>query len=111
MSRDDNRSRPEWTFLTNHARVLLMIARDPSIRLRDVATACEVTERTVQAIVADLETAGYLVRSRTGRRNHYEIPPGGRFRHSAEAGREISGLLALFATGPEPAPGTRAVTG
>ncbi|MCX5215298.1 MarR family transcriptional regulator [Kitasatospora sp. NBC_00240] len=89
--------RQEWTFLTSHARVLVIIARDPTVRLRDVAAICQVTERTVQAIVADLEEAGYLVRSREGRRNHYTIPSGGQFRHAAEAGQEISGLLALLA--------------
>ncbi|MEU3778811.1 helix-turn-helix domain-containing protein [Streptomyces sp. NPDC032472] len=91
--------RSEWTFLTNHARVLLAISRDPGIRLRDVALTCGVTERTVQAIIADLEEAGYLTReSRTddGRRNRYGIVPGSLFRHPAEAGHEIAGLLALL---------------
>ncbi|MEV7611971.1 helix-turn-helix domain-containing protein [Streptomyces sp. NPDC089799] len=90
--------RSEWTFLTNHARVLLAIARDPGVRLREVALTCGVTERTVQGIVADLEEAGYLTRSRAedGRRNHYTIVPGSLFRHPAEAGHEIAGLLELF---------------
>ncbi|MEU2394644.1 helix-turn-helix domain-containing protein [Streptomyces sp. NPDC007369] len=91
--------RSEWTFLTHHARVLLAISRDPGIRLRDVALTCGVTERTVQAIVADLEEAGYLTRGRgkDGRRNQYAIVPGSLFRHPAEADHEIAGLLALFA--------------
>lgn len=88
-------SRPAWTFLTQHARVLIMIARDPGIRLRDVAAACGITERTVQGIVADLEAAEYLTHTRRGRRNRYRILPGTRFRHPAEAGREIAGLLSL----------------
>ncbi|MEU6988236.1 helix-turn-helix domain-containing protein [Streptomyces sp. NPDC046324] len=87
----------EWTFLTNHARVLLALSRDPGVRLRDVAASCGVTERTVQAIVADLEAAGYITRARTGRRNRYTLVPGAPFRHPAEAGREIAGLLELFA--------------
>lgn len=91
--------RSEWTFLTSHARVLVMLARDPTARLRDVAVACDVTERTVQAVVADLEEAGYLVRIREGRRNRYEVAADGRFRHSAEAGQEIAGLLDLLAPG------------
>ncbi|MFJ5835011.1 MarR family transcriptional regulator [Streptomyces sp. NPDC093089] len=88
-----------WTFLTSHARVLLAISRDPGIRLRDIAATCGVTERTVQAIVTDLEEAGYLVRSRAddGRRNHYGIVQGSRFRHPAESGHQIAGLLALLA--------------
>ncbi|MEU6865575.1 helix-turn-helix domain-containing protein [Streptomyces sp. NPDC046876] len=91
--------RSEWTFLTNHARVLLAVSRDPGVRLRDVALTCGVTERTVQAIIADLEEAGYLTReSRAddGRRNHYAIVPGSLFRHPAEGGHEIAGLLALL---------------
>ncbi|WP_282692736.1 helix-turn-helix domain-containing protein [Streptomyces sp. CC208A] len=88
-----------WTFLTNHARVLLVIARDPEARLRDVAQRCGVTERTVQAIVADLEAAGYLTRARAvdGRRNRYRVNADAPFRHPAEAGHEIAGLLELLA--------------
>jgi hypothetical protein len=93
MDRPD--TRPTWTFLTHHARVLILIARDPGIRLRDVAAACDVTERTVQLIVADLEEAGYLTHTREGRRNRYRVIPGTHFRHPAEAGRQIAGLLAL----------------
>ncbi|MFF8375684.1 helix-turn-helix transcriptional regulator [Streptomyces sp. NPDC015661] len=93
---------PGWTFLTNHARVLLAIARDPGVRLRDVAALCGLTERTVQAIVSDLEEAGYLTRSRAedARRNHYTIAADTPYRHPAEAGHAIAGLLRLLA-GPE----------
>lgn len=94
MGRPD--TRPTWTFLTHHARVLILIARDPGIRLREVAAVCEVTERTVQAIVADLEDAGYLTHRREGRRNRYQVIAGTRFRHPAEAQRQIAGLLALI---------------
>ena len=93
---DSTAAGPAWTFLTNHARVLIMVARDPGIRLRDVAAACDVTERTVQGIVADLEGAGYLTRKRLGRRNRYVVTPGTRFRHKAEADHEVAGLLALM---------------
>ncbi|MFJ3582007.1 helix-turn-helix transcriptional regulator [Streptomyces sp. NPDC090127] len=98
-------SHAEWTFLTNHARVLLAIARDPGVRLREVALRCGVTERTVQAIVADLEAAGYLTRTRAddGRRNRYAIESGAAFRHPAEADHEIAGLLELFAEQPHAA--------
>jgi DNA-binding MarR family transcriptional regulator len=85
-----------WTFLTNHAHVLLALAREPDARMRDVADTVGVTERAVQAIVADLEAGGYLTRSRSGRRNHYTVNPAGRFRHPAEADHEVGELLALF---------------
>ncbi|MET9622376.1 helix-turn-helix domain-containing protein [Streptomyces sp. NPDC006464] len=92
---------PKWTFLTNHARVLLAISRDPSVRLREVALTCGVTERTVQAIVADLEEAGYLTRTRAedGRRNHYALALNTPFRHPAEADHDVAGLIALFTEG------------
>lgn len=96
--------RNHWTFLTNHARVLIAIARDPGVRLRDIAASCDLTERTVQAIVTDLETDGYLTRTRDGRRNRYAIAPGARFRHPAEAGLEIAGLLAYLTGRPNPPP-------
>ncbi|MFC8274264.1 helix-turn-helix transcriptional regulator [Streptomyces sp. NPDC057271] len=93
---------PEWTFLTHHARVLLALSRDPGVRLREVALNCGVTERTVQAIVADLAAAGYITRTRAddGRRNRYALVPGAGFRHPAEAGHEIAGLLKLLAGPP-----------
>ncbi|MGO8957296.1 MAG: MarR family transcriptional regulator [Streptosporangiaceae bacterium] len=62
-----------WNFLTNHARVLLCIARDPGVRLRDVAASLGITERSAHAIIADLTAAGYLVKHKHGRRNHYQI--------------------------------------
>ncbi|MEV6574467.1 helix-turn-helix domain-containing protein [Streptomyces sp. NPDC051577] len=94
--------RAPWTFLTSHARVLLALDRDPEVRLRDVAATCHLTERTVQGVVADLEEAGYLTRVREGRRNHYQITQGAKFRHPAEADRDIAELLDLFAHGPRP---------
>lgn len=86
----------EWTFLTNHAHVLLAIAREPTTRLRDVAASVGITERAAQAIVADLEAAGYLRRERVGRRNEYTVNPGGRFRHPSESDHSIGELLGLF---------------
>ncbi|MEU2547006.1 helix-turn-helix domain-containing protein [Streptomyces roseolus] len=101
-----NGATPGWTFLTSHARVLLAIARDPGIRLRDVASHCGVTERTVQSIVADLEAGGYLTRNRAadGRRNVYHIDPAAPFRHPAEADHEIAGLLELLVPRPDRVP-------
>jgi predicted ArsR family transcriptional regulator len=66
---------PEWSFLTNHARALVCIAHDPGVRLRDIAAALGVTERSAYAIVADLTAAGYVVKQKDsdGRRNRYQI--------------------------------------
>ncbi|WP_240670683.1 helix-turn-helix transcriptional regulator [Actinoplanes solisilvae] len=89
-----------WTFLTNHAHVLLAIAREPTARLRDVAASAGITERAAQAIVADLEAAGYLRRERVGRRNEYTVNPSGRFRHPAEADHRIGDLIKLFTAAP-----------
>jgi predicted ArsR family transcriptional regulator len=89
----------DWTFLTNHGHVLVALRRDPDARLRDIAATVGITERACQAIVADLEEAGYLRRERVGRRNHYTINDHGPFRHPAEADREVGALLALFASG------------
>ena len=62
-----------WSFLTNHARVLLCIASDPGVRLRDIAATVGVTERSTHDIVTDLVTAGYVVKDKDGRRNRYHI--------------------------------------
>jgi hypothetical protein len=62
-----------WSFLTNHGRTLLCIARDPEVRLREIAMALAISERRTYAIVTDLTDAGYLVKSKEGRRNRYEI--------------------------------------
>ena len=62
-----------WTFLTNHARVLLLIAHDPGVRLRDIAASVGITERSAYGIVADLAEAGYVVKQKDGRRNRYQV--------------------------------------
>ena len=64
---------PSWTFLTNHAQVLVCIARDPGIRLRDIGERVGITERAAHRIVVELAGAGYITRERNGRRNHYTI--------------------------------------
>jgi predicted DNA-binding transcriptional regulator YafY len=64
---------PDWSFLTNHGRVLLCIAHDPGVRLRDIATDLNVTERSAYAIVNDLTEAGYVLKERDGRRNRYIV--------------------------------------
>ena len=88
-------SRP-WTLLTNHGRLLLLIARTPDSRLRDLAAAAGITERAAQTIVGDLEAAGYVTRIREGRRNSYVLHPDQPFRHPAEADHEVGELVALF---------------
>jgi len=85
----------QWTFLSNHAHVLLCIAREPEIRLRDVAEQVGITERAVQRIVADLEAGRYLERERSGRRNRYVVHPELPLRHPIEAHRDVGALLAL----------------
>jgi len=85
-----------WTFLTNHARVLLCVARDTDVRVRDVAQRVGVTERTAQLILNDLAEAGYLVRAREGRRNHYELRPNLPFRHPLEREHQMGELLAVL---------------
>ena len=65
----------DWSFLTNHAQVLLCIAHDPGIRLRDIGTTLGITERRAFGIVADLTTAGYVIKERDGRRNRYQLQP------------------------------------
>jgi predicted transcriptional regulator len=86
---------PQWTFLTNHAHVLLCIAAEPEVLMRDVATRVGITERAVQRIVADLEEAGYLVRQRVGRRNEYSIKGDLPLRHPVERHQRVTALLAL----------------
>ncbi|GGK46361.1 hypothetical protein Ppa06_02520 [Planomonospora parontospora subsp. parontospora] len=85
-----------WTFLTHHARVLLEIARDPQVRLRDIADRIGITERAVQGIVSDLHREGYLTRGKVGRRNHYTLNLERGFRYPTEAGLPVGLLIDLF---------------
>jgi DNA-binding IclR family transcriptional regulator len=82
-----------WTFLTNHAQVLLCLADSPDIRLRDVAQRVGITERATQRILAELVDAGYVKTTRVGRRNNYTIAREHAMRHSAQLGHEIGSLL------------------
>jgi MarR family len=86
-----------WTLLTGHGRVLVEIARNPQARMRDISAIVGLTERTVQAIVADLEAGGYLTRGRIGRRNRYTVNPDSLFRHSAQEGLRVGPFLDLLA--------------
>ena len=87
----DTRSR--WTFLTNHAHVLVCIADEPDVRGRDIATKVGITERAVQAIISDLVADGYVSKIREGRRNRYELHLNRPLRHSLEAEQSVSELL------------------
>ncbi len=86
-----------WTFLTNHAHVLLAIARSPDIRMRDIAGRVGITERTAVQIVADLERDGYVRRTREGRRNRYSVVDHQPLRHPLEDHHPISQLLSAVA--------------
>ena len=105
---DHHESGGSWTLLTGHGHVLVEIARDPDARIRDISAAAGLTERTVQAIVTDLEAAGYLTRTRTGRRSRYTVHHDSLFRHAARDGHRVGPFLALLAAGenartaPEP---------
>ena len=84
-----------WTFLSNHAHVLILISKDPDIRLREIADQVGITERAVQRIVSDLETDQYVERARVGRRNRYLVHPELPLRHPLEAHRRIGALIDL----------------
>jgi MarR family protein len=92
-----------WTLLTGHGHVLVEIARNPQARMRDISAIVGLTERTVQAIVADLEAAGYLTRDRDGRRNVYTVNPDSWFRHSAQEGLRVGPFLDLLAAADDSA--------
>ena len=87
--------KPSWTFLTNHAHVLLCVAKQPGMRMREVARSVGVTERCVQRILAELEDAGYITRVHQGRRNHYAVHADLPLRHPAERHQQVSSLLKL----------------
>ncbi len=87
---------PHWTFLTNHSYVLLAIARDRDVRLREIAAQVGITERAVQKIIGELEASGILTKSRDGRRNHYEVDASVSLRHPMEAHRSVAALLGVL---------------
>lgn len=86
-----------WTFLTNHAHVLLSVWEDPEARVRDIATRVGITERAVQRILQELESEQYIVRERVGRRNRYRVRADRPFRHPVEDHRPVSLLLDVIA--------------
>jgi predicted transcriptional regulator len=88
-----------WTFLTNHAHVLLVVRAHPDVLLADLASAVGITPRAVQLILADLEVDGYLARIKVGRRNRYVVH-GGPMRHPLEQGRAVDELMDALAPRP-----------
>ena len=95
-----------WTLLTGHGHVLVAVARDPQARVRDLSEECGLTERATLAILADLESAGYVTRKRVGRRNSYTVHLDRTFRHRAQDGHRIGPFLELLAAIPsEASPG------
>lgn len=85
-----------WTFLTNHAQVLLCIARNPHMTAKEIAAEVAITERAVQRLIFDLDEAGYISRERVGRQNRYVVHMDRPMRHPAQQGRPISELIALL---------------
>lgn len=91
----------QWTFLTNHSHVLVLLARNPTIVLREVALQVGITERAVQRIIADLEAGEIIEREKIGRQNHYRIRNDRPLRHPIESHRTIGELLVLLNTSDE----------
>jgi hypothetical protein len=89
-------ARTRWTFLSNHAHVMISIARDNSVRVRDLAGRVGITERAVQRIITELESDGYLSHVRVGRRNLYTIHRDRPLRHAVESGTTVGDLLRLL---------------
>jgi len=93
-----------WQFVTNHTQVLLAIARDPDLRLRDIADDLDITVGSAQRILTDLVNAGFVTRERLGRRNRYVINRDSEMlRHEAQDGQQISVLLDLLQLDDQPA--------
>jgi predicted ArsR family transcriptional regulator len=99
MSTSENPKR--WTFVTNHTQVLLCLAENSEVRLREVAEAVGITERAAQRILADLVESGYVVRKRVGRRNQYRVNRDREMRHDAQLGHQIGPLLDLLDRSPD----------
>jgi len=83
----------EWTFLTNHARVLILLANRPKITAREIAAQIGITERSVRSIIADLESEGYIEKLKEGRQTSYKIHTNLTFRHPTQKDHSIEKLL------------------
>jgi DNA-binding transcriptional ArsR family regulator len=89
---------PPWSFLSNHGHVLVCIVRDPNVRVREIAQAVGITERAVQRILSELEEARVIVRTRQGRRTHYEVNERLPLRHPIEAQHSVGELVRAVRT-------------
>ena len=96
MEQHSQEAAPRWDFLTNHAHVLVCVARDNGIRLRDIAPAVGITERAAHRILSELVDEGYVVRERRGRRNHYQVRAKLPLRHPLAEEREVGDLLEVL---------------
>ena len=92
----------KWTFVTNHAVVLTYLAKHPSITARQLALEIGITERAVRTIIADLESEGYIVKAKEGRRVRYGVEAGLPLRHSTQMGKQVGQLLKLLGRGEKP---------
>ena len=97
---DGSDSSPQWTYLSNHAHVLVCLARDPELRLRDVARLVGLTERGVSRILSELENSGILEKERVGRRNRYKLHLDTPLRHPLEKHATVADLMGLVALTP-----------
>jgi len=93
VAEPSGQSPPRWDFLTNHAHVLLCVSQDSGIRLRDIAAAIGITERSAHKVLSELVEEGYILRERNGRRNRYKVKPELPFRHPLVQEREVGVLL------------------
>ena len=91
-----------WNFLTNHGRALLCIAHDPDVRIRDIAASLDITERRAHGIVTDLTDAGYLIKTKEGRRNRYEVQSHLPVPEPGAHERAIGDVLELLGGRPDP---------
>ncbi|NBW73999.1 MAG: MarR family transcriptional regulator [Microbacteriaceae bacterium] len=89
-------ARSKWTFLSNHGHVLVYLNRNPDARVKEIALEIGITERSTQTILHELEEAGYIIKTKEGRRNHYRVDPEGKFRHPSEKSKSIGQLLEIF---------------
>jgi len=92
----DPTTAPTWVFLSNHAHVLLSVARDPDARARDIAERVGITERAAQRILSDLLAEGYISKTKSGRRNHYTVNRRGHLRHPVFRNLKIGPLIDIL---------------
>lgn len=93
---EDSRQEAKWTFLTNHAHVLISLVREPACSLREVASKVGITERAVQRIIRELEAGGYITRTREGRSNRYHMDLDRELRHPVESNCRLRELINLI---------------